>query len=245
MSEAAKRAILHCLIAAALLTITPTLLSAQVQRIVSTAKGSTLDRPVPHPLSWWTQDPLRLDVSGDLMIGKPAKDGEVITARDYRVNQRVMSLGMIAGLRIIQILTTIDPGPRVISSGLTSAGGPPTQWKSLLVQNGVGDQYVEIYDLQAESGLYPSLQPAAIFGGGPESILGTFDPDSGNGRGCTDGYWWFDKAGAHTVDFAPLRQAISRTLPPNSVYTSNCWALHPEKAELRSGVQGADAKCRA
>lgn len=238
-------ATLHRFTAVVLLTFAPALLSAQVQRMVSTAKGSTLDRPVPHFLSWWTKDPLRLDATGDLMIGKPASDGKSITARDYRVSQKVIRLGPIVGLQIIQVITTINPGPRIISSGWASAGEPPTQWKSLLVQDGTGDRYVEIYELQAESGLYSSLKPAAIYGVGSESVLATFDPDSGNGGGCDDGYWWFDKGGAHAVDFSPLEQAIGRVLPRNSTYTSNCWALHPKEQELQSWVRRTDAECHA
>jgi hypothetical protein len=171
------------------------------------------------------------------MISRTANDGKIVTARDYRVNQKVTNLGTIAGLSILQVLTTIEAGPRLISSGLASAGEPPTQWKSILVQDGVRDQFVEIYVLQAEGGLYQSIKPAAIYGVGSEAILGTYDPDSGNGGGCSDGYWWFDKAGAHAVDFSPLQQAISRVLPQNSTYTPNCWALHPEKEELQSWVQ--------
>ena len=231
--------------AAALLTIAPMHLSAQLQRRVMTAKGSTVDTPVPHPLSWWTSDPLRLDASGDLMIGIAANDGQTVTARDYRVNQAVLTLGAIGGWRIVQILTTIDPGPRIVASGWAGAGTPPTQWKSLLVQDGAADRYIEIYTLQAESGLFVPMKPAAIYGTGPESILGTYDPDTGNGGGCDDGYWWFDKAGAHPVDFSPLERAIRAVLPKNSTYTSHCWALHPEKAELQSWVQRADAECHA
>jgi hypothetical protein len=238
-------AILHCLIAAVLLAIAPTLFSAQVQRKVSTAKGNTLDTPVPHPLSWWTKDPLRLDTSGDLMIGRPANDGHIVTARDYRVKQKVMQLGTISGLRIVQVLTTIDAGPRIISSGWANAGEPPAQWKSLLVQARTEDRYVEIYELQAESGLYRAMKPAAIYGVGSEAILGTYDPDSGNGGGCADGYWWFDKAGAHAVDFSPLQQAIHRVLPHNATYSPKCWALHPDRARLQSWVQSKDATCHA
>lgn len=179
------------------------------------------------------------------MLGRPASDGKIVTAKDYRVSQEVITLGNIAGLRIVQVLTTINPGARIVASGWASAGEPPAQWKSLLVQDGTGDRYIEIYELQAESGLFQSLKPAAIYGVGPDSILGTYDPDSGNGGGCDDGYWWFDKAGVHAVDFSPLKQAISRAIPPNSTYTSNCWALHPEKEELQSWVQRADAECHA
>ena len=241
------------LTAAVLVVIAPTLLSAQVQRKVSTAKRDSLDTPVPHPLSWWTKDPLRLDASGDLLIGKPANDGAIVTAQDYRVHQTVTTLGTIAGFRIMQIFTTIDAGPRIIASGWASAGEPPAQWKNLLVQAGSQagsqagnqDQYVEIYTLQAESGLYQAMKPAAIYGVGPEAILGTYDPDSGNGGGCDDGYWWFDKSGPHAVDFSPLQQTISRVIPHNSTYTANCWALHPEKAELQSWVQSTHAECHA
>jgi hypothetical protein len=230
---------------AVLLTIAPMLLSPQVQRTVTTAKGSTHDTPLPHPLSWWTSDPLRLDASGDLMIGDTASDGKVVSARDYRVNQAVLNIGAIAGWRIVQILTTIDPGPRIVSSGWAGAGAPPTQWKSLLVQDGAADRYIEIYTLQAESGLFVPMKPAAIYDAGPESILGTYDPDTGNGGGCEDGYWWFDKAGVHSVDFSPLEQAIRAVVPKNSTYATHCWALHPEKAELQSWVQRADAECHA
>ena len=213
--------------------------------MVSTAKGITLDTPVPHPLSWWTNNPLRLDASGDLMIGASASDGKIVTAEDYRVSQEVITLGTVAGLRIVQVVTTINPGTRIVSSGWAGAAEPPAQWKSLLVQDGTGDRYIEIYELQAEPGLFLPLKPAAIYGVGPDSILGTYDPVSGNGGGCDDGYWWFDKAGVHAVDFSPLKQAIGRAIPPNSTYTSNCWALHPEKADLQSWVQKADAECHA
>jgi hypothetical protein len=218
-------------------------LPAQVQQKASTTKGSTLDKPVPHPLSWWTKDPLRLDDSRSLMIGNIASDGKVITARDYRVSQNVVTIGTIAGRRIIQIITAIHPGTRIDSSDLAAA--PPTQWKSLLVQDGTGPLYIEIYKLRAESGTYESLEPAAIYGVGSESILGTYDPARGNGGGCDDGYWWFDKEGVHPVDFAPLTRAIGRVLPDNSTYTSNCWALHPERSELESWVQRRDAECHA
>jgi len=237
------RTTLSLLVMTTLVTAAPALLCGQVQRQVTTAKGGTPDAPVPHPLSWWTRNPLRLDASGDLLLGKAAPDGHVVTTQDYRVQQKVTYLGAISSHRIVQVLTTIHPGPRVISADWATAGEPPTEWKSLLV--GTGKQYEEIYTLQAESGLFQPLKAAAIYGVGSNSILATYDPDTGNGGGCADGYWWFDKAGTHLVDFSPLLQAISRALPKNSTYTPNCWALHPEKSELKSWVQERDAKCPA
>jgi hypothetical protein len=237
--------------AAVLLAVAPTLLCAQVQTKVSTSKGSALESPVPHALAWWTHDPLRLDASGDLMIGLRAQDGQIVTAQDYRVKQEVKIVGTMAGRKILQIVTTIDAGPRIVSSGWAGAGEAPAQWKSLLVQTGApvqtgaDDQYIEIYKLQADSGTFQPMTPAAIYGAGPDAILGTYDPDSGNGGGCDDGYWWFDRDGPHAVNFSPLYDAIARALPRESTYTRNCWALHLEKSELRSWVQKSDAECHA
>ncbi len=188
---------------------------------------------------------LAYTASNGKTIHYTASDGKIVTARDYRVEQEVTKLGTIAGLRVVQVITNITPGPRIIASGWASAGEPPLQWKSLLVKDRARDQYIEIYELQTDYGNFQPLKPAAIYGVGPNSILGTYDPDSGNGGGCDDGYWWFDKAGAHPVDFSLLEKEIGRALPPDSTYTPNCWALHPERRELQSWVKRMDAECHA
>ena len=89
---------------------------------------------VPHPLSWWTKNPLRLDASGDLMLGRLAHDGQIVTPRDYRLEQSVTPLGIRFGHRIVQVITTIYAGPRIAASGWSTKNAPPSQWKSLLVQ---------------------------------------------------------------------------------------------------------------
>ncbi len=104
----------------------------------------------------------------------------------------------------MQILTTMHVVSQIIASGRITADDPPKQWKHLLVQAGTGEQYVEIYMLQNVDGLFDTMKSAAIYGTGSEAILGTYDPDSGNGGGCEEGYWWFNKAGSHEVDFSPL-----------------------------------------
>ena len=209
----------------------------QLQRILVASDGQvTHDVPVPHSLAWWTHDPLQLDESGDLLIGP-----KVLTARDYQVQQKVTTLGTIADHRIVQVLTTIHAGPRVATFGGPAVDGPPAQWKSLLV--GVGaNWYVEIYGLQSNWGLY-KIGSAGIYRSGANSILGTDDPDGGNGGGCSDGYWWFDKAGAHPVDFTKLEDAIRSAIPKEGTYTGSCSALHPAEAYLESRVQRRDAKC--
>ena len=66
------------------------------QRQLETEKGETRDALVPHPLSWWTKNPLRLDTSGDLMLGFKAPDGELLTTRDYSEQQTVSILGTLS-----------------------------------------------------------------------------------------------------------------------------------------------------
>lgn len=192
----------------------------------------THDIPVPHPLAWWTHNPLKLDLSGDLLIG-PTPDGRhTLTVRDYRVQQKVTTLGTIEDHRIVQVITTIHAGPRVIRFGGPDAHDPPSQWKSLLV--GVSaNRYVEIYALQ--SSLF-QIGSAGVYGSGPNAFLGTYDPDTGNGGGCSDGYWWFDKAGAHPVDTTKLKAAIRRAVPKDTLYETQCWALHAGVTDLEIEV---------
>ncbi|MCU1223424.1 MAG: hypothetical protein JWQ42_1517 [Edaphobacter sp.] len=215
------------------------------RKLVTDDGRETHDTSSPHPLTWWTRNPLRLDEGLYPLLRENPDDGHIITARDYRVEQKVTTLGVVSGHRIIQVLTTFHAGPRLVFNGSPEADLPPSQWKSLLVEVGAGDRYVEIYRLQSEYGLYLTMTSAAIYGVGQDAILGTNDPAEGNGGGCSDGYWWFDTGGAHAVDFSPLNQAIARALPPNSMYTKRCWALRPEKAELESWVQQRDATCHA
>jgi hypothetical protein len=225
------------------LVAVPFVFAQQLQRQLETEKGETWDALVPHPLSWWTNDPLRLDTSGDLMLGFSAPDGKPLTAKDYSEEQNVTTVGTLSGHRIIQILMSIRPGPRVVASGFAAADTSVVEWKDLLVGTGQGDAYVEIYALHYDiSGLIKETS-AAIYGTGSDAILGTYDPGMGNGGGCSDGYWWFDGAGAHAIDFSPLIQAVSRALPPNATFTSRCWALHPQNSQLESWVQRRDAEC--
>ena len=236
--------------------------TSQIEREVRTDVLDTRDTPVAHPLSWWTQDPLRLDEGRSLLFGLKAQDGHLISAKDYRVEQKVTNLGIVSNHPIVEVITTIYARPSLVldTSKLEDVGPPvslasqpPTQWKSLLVKAPAddrkvapqADRYFEIYRLQADGGLFLSLSSASIYGVGPDAILGTFDPSTGNGGHCSDEFWWFDAAGAHPVDFSQLDRTIRDALPPDTVYTSRCWALHPEESRLQSGVQRRNATCNA
>ncbi len=228
------------LCACVLLAVCPA--CAQVQAVAAPRDFAHL--PL-HPLSWWTRNPLRLDASGDMMIGIKTPDGRTVTAADYRVERQVTQVGRVAGWQIVQIILTIQAGPRIVAAGWASADSSTSQWKILLVGRRGQAGFREIYDLQGERGTYEPFASALLYGAGRDLILGTYDPVAGNGGECSDGYWWFDREGVRPVNFSPLLRAVGRSVPANSTYTSNCWALHPEREELRSVVQSRDAVCHA
>jgi hypothetical protein len=223
-----------------------TMAAAQtLKRQLITEKGSDNDDLIPHPLSWWTENPLRLDSSGDLMLGYNAPDGQPLTAKDYSVDVQVIPVGTLAGHKILEVRTTFHPGPRVIASGWAPKDGSAPEWKDLLITSGPDGKYVDLYALHYDQSGLIRLQAPAIYGTGPGAILGTFDPDTGNGGGCFDGYWWVDASGPHAVDFSPLVHAVSRAIPANATYASHCRALHLDSMELKSWVQRSDAECHA
>lgn len=232
-------------VAASCIFLATQLVAQQLQGRLENEKGEYLYPLVAHPLSWWTKDPLRLDTSGDLMLGFMTSNGQPVTAKDYETTEQVLPLGELSGHRIVQVLTTIKAGRRVIAAGFASDDGKDGEWKDLLVSSGMGGSFVDLYALHFDLGELVKKTSARIYGSGPDAILGTYDPDTGNGGGCLDGYWWFDQAGVHEVDFSPLTQAVSRALPANATFTSRCWALDPEKSELNSWVQKNDATCHA
>gem|GEM_PF-3960845 len=168
---------LYRFITATLLFAAALCFAQQLQRQLDTAKGSTQNIPVPHPLEWWTQNPLRLDADGVLMIGFKAHDGKPITAQDYKVEQQITTLGTLSGHKIVQIMMTIHPGNRVVNTGFALQGPPYPQWKSLLVEMVAGDRYVEIFGEQYDQGGLMNLKSAAIYGSGPKAILATDDSD--------------------------------------------------------------------
>ena len=219
------------------------LFGQELQRRLDTEKGETRDALSAHPLSWWTKDLLRLDSSGDLMLGFKAPDGRPLTAKDYRTEQTITKVGVIAEHAILQVQTSIHPGPRVIAAGFASDDGSAGEWKDLLVSSESEGSYVEIYALHYDVGGLIHETTAQVFGSGSNAILGSYDPDTGNGGGCRDGYWWIDSKGPHEVNFSPLLEAVKREIPADARFTPNCAALRPETAELKSWVQRTDAKC--
>jgi len=232
------------LVAVVTMLTLPSLIRAQTMlSTIETDKGEVRKPLVAHPLTWWTHDPLRRDVSGELMLGKARDDGRVIISRDYKVEQQIKPIGEISGHQIVQIRTSIEPA--VVGDDLLVTRGEPAIWKELLVSSDQGHSFVEIYALKFDIDSQMPFNSASIHGSGPNAILGSWGPDGGNGGGCSDGYWWFDSSGPHAVDFSRLNAAIFKAIPKKATFTANCWALDPEHSRLRSVVQRVDAKCHA
>ena len=233
------------LLGTACAALLPFVAAQQPRYRIGTEKGEQYAPATSHPLSWWTDDPLRLDVSGDLMLGYKAPDGLPLTSQDYTTKIQVIPIGELAGYRIVQISTTIRPGPRIIAAGFAQSNEDPATWKDLLVSTKDGRGYVDIYALRYDGAGLMKETTASISGSEVNAILGTYDPDTGNGGGCSDGYWWFDGTGSHSVNFAPLIVAISQAIPRNTTFTHKCWALDAKHSRLVSAVQRSDAQCHA
>jgi hypothetical protein len=218
-----------------------------VTLLALTCRAQTATQPAnatPHPLSWWTKNPLRPDPSNTLNLGHPGgSDDRKLSARDYEVKQHVTTIGTISGRKILQIITEIA-GPRRYPA--EPVYEDPYQWKILLLQDKVPGSWVEFYAIRENAEIYiQPLKYAHIYGTAPNAILATYDAISGNGGQCTDAYWWFNDEGAHPVDFQPLLDAIKAKIASNGTFWARCWAIDPAKHQVKSAVQKKDARCHA
>jgi hypothetical protein len=214
-----------------LLSLLPAL---QAQRRVLSGKGEFTDAPSAHPLTYWTEHPLERDDGGDLCLGCVWRDSK-ITLANYHATVETTRLGVLADHSLVQLLIHVH------GDQTTQGIGSEFEWKLLLEQMGP-DSYLELYHLQPT---VASVAPASLIAVGGESILATYDSDGGNGGGCWEGYWWFDKAGAHPIDFSAVDQAISSVAPHNTTIPTGCWTLHLPEQEIHAPVQESSAACHA
>ena len=220
---------------ALLLTILVNLLgAAQAQRLVFSGKGALTDYLWQHPLVYWTKNPLLRDDGGDLCIGCTV-NGKKLTAEDYTAAVAVSQLGELSGHKLLQLLITTH------GDTASDTPYPGSEWKLLLEQI-APNAYLKLYHLQPTGG---TLESAFVIKLGKESILATNDPDGGNGGGCWQGYWWFNTAGAHPVDFSPVYDAITKAAPRNSTFQKGCYTLHLQQAKIEAPVQENKVACHA
>lgn len=205
-------------------------LNAQWERLVFSGKGASVDIPSAHPLSYFTANPVLRDDGHDL-CASCAPEG----MQKYVIRSVVKPVGSLAGYSIVDVLYYIgeraDDAPK------------RAKWKFILVEV-APEQYKEIFHLQA---LYTvvSLTASRIAQSGSEKVLATVDNGGGNGDGCWEGYWWFDRAGPHNLDFSRLKSEIKRKVPQNTVFSLGCEHLNLEAERIDSGVQKIDAPCHA
>lgn len=210
--------------------------SAQWQRIVVSGKGEKTDIPQPHPLSYWTVDPLARDDGGDLCIDCHTQDGQIVTKQDYKTTTEVNHLGSLSGSAVVELLVHVTGDRKEFSSRFI--------WKLLLIQIGP-DQYLEIYHLQTMDGTFQPFHHARILTINDESVLTTYDPDDGNGGGCSKGHWIMGKTGLQSLDFDAVYKAMGNRLPHNATYRVDCWSIDLEHQKISTWAQRTDATCHA
>lgn len=207
---------------------------AQWQRMVFSGKGPWTDAPVAHSLSYFTANPFLRDDACDLCAACTPAD-KAASARRFKVQTTVRTLGVLAGFRVLDVLYRL--GPR------EAAGPNDVKWKSILVEVGK-DQFREIFHFQAFYYTVP-LSSSRIVQSGAEQVLVTMDPVGGNGGGCWEAYWWFDRAGPHGLDFSRLNAAMREGAPANTTFLTSCSVLNLETQEVKTWAQKSDAKCHA
>ena len=203
---------------------------ARWERLVVTAKSGGIQPSEPHPLSYWTADPVSRDEGHDLCLGCRLGD-HTVTREDYTTETEIIDIGTISGYRILEVLNRVIGKPAFLGN----------KYKMLLVQVG-SDQYREIYHLEGQPG---PLGPARIVSVGKESILSTMDRDGGNAGFCTERYWRFDQSGPSPLDFSAVDGAIRKAVPANTTFYARCFAIDLERQHISAPVQRADAECRA
>jgi len=71
------------------------------------------------------------------------------------------------------------------------------------------------------------------------------DSDGGNGGRCWEGYWWFDRAGPHPLDFTRVLAAMQQRIAKQTLFFGHCSDLDLKSQLVQSGVQKAHPECHA
>ena len=210
----------------------------QWRRVVFSGKGQYIDVASPHPLSYFTANPFLRD-DADEFCEDCTPSGKAASSRKYTIRSMVKPVGVLAGYRVADVL--------YYPSAQANPNRAAAKWKSILVQVGP-NRYTEIFHLQA---FYTTISVGSsrIIQSGNEPVLVTMDPDGGNGGGCWEGYWWFDRSGPHPLDFSRLQGAIRERLAAadlaDATVQISCSNLNLNSQQAKSGVQKAHAQCHA
>ena len=209
----------------------------QWQRVVMSGKGQSRDVPAPHPLRYFTDNPFLRDDADDLCTAC-TPENKARSADQYSIQSTTKPVGVLAGFHIVDVLYQVSP-----RNGSTWIGPGQVNWKFILIQVGP-DRYREIFHLQAFY-FTASLTPSRIIQSGGERVLATMDPVGGNGGECWEGYWWFDHAGPHALDFSRVETAIKNAVPGDTRFRMSCSNLDLASERISSGVQKSQFSCMA
>src|SRR5262245_38943992 len=135
---------------------------AQWQTVVHTLLGGRPTPADPHPLSYWTRNPILRHRGEHLCMGCPRRGGGVITEQDYTAESKVRDLGTIAGYRILEVDNRVVAKDAAADTPISKY--PPEyrrqiDYKILLAQTGA-DEYREIYHLENDWDALQPLRPA-------------------------------------------------------------------------------------
>ena len=163
-------------------------------RLVLTPKGERVDRPVEHPLPYFTSYPWLRDEDGDVCyLCTPAQKTEA--AKNLKGTADVRLIGTVKGFPIYDVLYQVsdeDDGPR---------------WKSILVET-TPHAFTEIFHEQKNQG---TINPSFLIEAGAEMVLGVVDQQYRMTE--AEYYWWFDFDHAVLLDFKPVWDAAKKAVP--------------------------------
>ena len=217
--------------------------AAPEKRSEASGKVASQSPEKSFPLIHFLGDFASRDTANTLCLACKQPNGSPISRlSDFDISTEKRLLGVIANQAVFEIHTTFaDRSGRTVRS--TAGENPPASdpsaivWKSIVVQN-PQKLYREVYFLQAAGEYVEPLTWSAIYKIDGESVLAVYDPMSGNGGYCSDGYWQISASGAQAIDFSPVDRAMAKTAPKGSeVVQTRCGALNIAAGTIASPAQ--------
>jgi hypothetical protein len=174
--------------------------AAKWERYVHKGKGSGVDHPEPHPLSYFTRNP-SLNDAGGVCNTCPSK----------KQRTEVRLVGKVHGFKIYDVFyyftrRWINPPP-----GNAELHDERLEWKAILVRAGP-NQYREIWRSEKTQG---DIFPSFLFQVGNETLLGLVDECYR--LYCEKQNWWVTKDGVLRIDISPIWKAAGEVLPEGHV----------------------------
>lgn len=215
-----------CPFAVACMLVTPMSTAAShprwAVRVSSDGHNYFIDQPNCHPLAYFLNDTAQLNYHHVPIQIQPGK------TKDESADQ---TIGEVTGWKIVEVTHKIDDGALNL--------------RLLLVERHAGE-FCEIYHQEYlghfgagdEYGVYQDVLPAYFVNNGPETILATHDPVSGNGNWSDENYWTFDKDGPIDLCISETIREIEKQLLPKDLGVMKGGGFDIESLAFTSPVWG-------